>query len=546
MDHNFNRDADINQNMVETAHKVADGKARTENLIQRVEERERQYQDMRHSFNVTVSRESDEVKQFCRDTIHGVDRCFEEYFRNLDDIKTHARHFDREKLVEAADSLEENYNNLYMAFLAFRNDAMIARGPTSHGGMNTIINSVKRIQLGEEIQEQLKSEVEMEFFLAEQALQALEVVEANFFNQRLQRFYEEYLEILKDFEGYFEENDGEMLQELLDRLEAEGNEYRTVDVYYQSRVLSSEPTRLPMVNLALNCAKGYVKEECPVELFEYYLSELEQLYGSVRYRYEHILKTAQPGNEFQAELVERIDMALEEMADCMEGLYEVLETGDEEVLEKIRESIEKSAEIIAEAVDNFKRMTEEGSKIKCFRCGFENSPGRISCSNCNALLPVVEQKEAEQSLVDTVVGSSVVSKVKSGPVMTQYVHELFETASGFLEGEATPEEYSMLLSEMESRYQKAGSALKEPPKITPEMEKEMGREKAEKALDTLKKAAAAYQKGLNDFAEGLALMRKLLDNPTSYILEKGREAILRGMENLQKSQKLIEEEFANK
>lgn len=390
----FATDADSNRDLVEAVRDLALGEDQTDIIFEKIEERERIYGEMRRLFNVTVSGEKEDVKEFCRDAIQSADRYFEEYFQILDEIRAQARDFNENKLVESARKLEETYHNLSMAFLIFHNDAMIARGPSSHGGMNTIINSLLRIQHGEQIQEQLKKEIEMELFMGEQALIALEAVEDNFFNGQLRKFYEDYLSVLKNFDEYFETGDNEILNGFLDELEAIGIDYKAVDVYYQSRALSQGPTRLPMLNLALNCAENFIKNECPEELFQYYLSELDQLYGGVRYRYECILATNEPGDESQVYEIEKLDRAMEDVADCLEGLYKILETRDENVFAGCREVIIKASDNVADAVDNFRRLAEEGKKLKCFRCGFENPPGRITCNNCNALLPVVEQKES--------------------------------------------------------------------------------------------------------------------------------------------------------
>jgi len=133
--------------------------------------------------------------------------------------------------------------------------------------------------------------------------------------------------------------------------------------------------------------------------------------------------------------------------------------------------------------------------------------------------------------------------VQSGPEMTVYIKNLFEAAQGLIEQTITPAQFENLLSKMEARLKNAFKAVREVPKVSQEIIKEIGRENAEKMHSLLTEAHSEYKEGLEIFSQGLSLFRDFSENVTVEMFEKAKQTLWRGVSKLQSSQRIIEKEF---
>ena len=117
-------------------------------LIPGVEEELRM---LRQAFSDTVLRESPDVQDYCQEAITRVYKCFDDFSDGLEALESQGADADFSVIENAAHAMFEGKANLNLAFVSFQNDALVARGPTSHAGINLILNGIDRLLAGHRV-----------------------------------------------------------------------------------------------------------------------------------------------------------------------------------------------------------------------------------------------------------------------------------------------------------------------------------------------------------------------------------------------------------
>lgn len=570
MGQDFQQDVNQHNLLLEKAQQAAEGTISFDELMNLIEERQEQLNLLRQNFNDTVSRETEYLRELLRETIQNVDLSFDDYSRVLEEMMACAAEFDNKGVAGFFERLPEAYDILNLTFIGYRNDVLIARGPTTNPGINLLINHILLIKEGQPVENDFFRDVDMEKITAEGSLDMLKQQESNFFNDNLKLFYEKYLSFLKSTDEYsdllkkLEESqpaDGEMteeesktaeetktkINEKLDQMQTNlkemGDEYKKVDVDYYYVSYSYEPTPMPLLNIVINAGWDQIEGKCEKGMFQYFLDEFWQVFSGVKYSIDSITVSATPATEGEKSESERVMENLNRMEEAMNGLYKYLENDDLELFKKSMYSLISASEEYEKSLVYLQDLEKDSGKVTCFRCGFKNIAGKMTCVKCRALLPMVEQPKVV-SQIDIKEGQEVSAETyPTGPQMTVYVKNLFESASGLVDGSVDIQTFETVLVQMEARLKNAYKQVKDVPRITPEIEKELGKEKAETMQKLLREASADYNEGLEFFSKGLEQFRNFMNDITVENLESAKETIWKGVTKLQKSMKVIEKEF---
>ncbi len=570
MGQDFQQDFNQNNLLLEKAQQTAEGTISFDELMNLIEERQEQLNLLRRHFNDTVSGETEYIRELLRETIQNVNMSFDDYSRILEDMMTCAAEFDNKGIAGLIEHLPEAYESLNMTFLGYRSDALIARGPTTHPGLNLLINYILLMKEGQSVENDFFRDVDLEKIAVEGSLDMLGQQESNFFNDNLKIFYEKYYSFLKLTDEYFdllkkqEDNqpqDREMTEEevkleeelktnIKDKLEQMqknltelGVEYKRIDVDYYYVSYSYEPTSMPMLNLVINAGWDQIEGKCEKGMFQYFLDEFWQVFSGVKYSIDSIMVSATPATEGEKSESERVRENLNKMEEAVNGLYKYLDNDDLELFKKSMYSLISSSEEYEKSLTYLQDMEKDSGKVTCFRCGFKNIAGKMTCVKCRALLPMVEQPKVV-SQIDIKEGQEVSAETyPTGPQMTVYVKNLFDSAQGLVDGSIEIQAFETVLVQMEGRLKNAYKQVKDIPRITPEIEKELGKEKAETMHKLLQEASTDYNEGLELFSKGLEQFRKFMNEITVENLEAAKETIWKGVTKLQNSMKVIEKEF---
>lgn len=497
---------------------------------------------LRQGFNESVSLETPDARQFCQPSIETVHSCFDDYIKILREIEGYGRTFNITLLRGTTLKIDEADKKLHQAFLAFRNDVMIARGPSSHGGLNLIINYLQRILYGEDVTGEFMQEIQNEFSLTRQIIATIDTLEQNVFNRGSRTFYGGYQQLLQQLASALQSRDGETLARLLTDLQNLGDYYKHFDVNFLARLYSRSPTPLPLANLVMNTANNFVHGMGERDVFNYFLDQLRQVFNKVRYRYDEVTARMKPSTEAEREEAEFISKTLKDFAQALQFFEDLLENPDENYFLKCWDSLGTAAISFAQSVKALETLAEDSGKVICFNCGFRNVAGEISCRQCKAVLPQVEDKRTQ--VLNALEDEGITTQQEEQETqMTVYINKLFETAAGLAQGTVPATEFERVLADMDNRLQFIRRSAKPVPQVTPDMVSKMGPENADKLKFILEEAAASYREGLDDFIIGISKFHEFSNSLSVKSMEAAKDTVWKGVKKLQKAQALIKREF---
>ncbi|MDQ7821362.1 MAG: hypothetical protein RDV48_01070 [Candidatus Eremiobacteraeota bacterium] len=526
----------------EKAHEIMTGTAPAYRFLEILPTAEEGIRDLRADFNAAVSVESQEVQEYCRESIGSVHRLLDDYLHAVEDVTSHGVKLTKsliEEFMEKANTIAESIQS---AFLDFRRDALIARGPTGHPGANTVLLFIRDITNGAGAFDELKKTAQTELSLIPKARELIEQGEQTIFTDGLTTFYSNYETILQNIAYHCEAQDAAALAAIEESMAQWGDYYERYDIISHLRFFSQTPTPIPLVNLVIHSGYNWIYHGTgEKEVFLYYLQELRHLYTSVKFRYDEITSRAKPETPEQSENTALIGATLEEIAGAIEGLEKFSETASIDDFYVHDEVLRSAADNFSAAIENLQSIAEESGKITCFYCGHSNVIGEIHCRNCRALLP---QVGAELStFVDYLSDEGVKEKPRDDePRMTVYVNNLFESAGKLMEGAITAADFEKVLSDMDQRLAIASRRVKQVPRVTPEMAQKLGK-KADTIKARLQEASGAYREGVEGFARGMALFREFASALSGDKLTNAKDEIWKGTMKLQKAQHIIRREY---
>ena len=498
---------------------------------------------LRQDFDAKVSRESESIKEYCSNAIEEVHKCFAQYTQVIEQMEAYSNRLDKLLLEAEVKRIGDIFNRLNVAFLFYRNEAFIARGPSSHGGVNYLINIIDRIMGGEDGWDELGRAIYLEHQASEQASALIEAAEQNVFSGGMNTFFTSYREILSHIQYALDSRDAASLAPLRENMAAWGEYYKKYDIHFLLRAHSSTPTSLPLANLVIYHGQQIAAGAGDMAIFQYFLNELKQLYEKVRYRYDEVSTRQKPTSVIEAEESELLDRTLKNIARAVVGFEIFIQTSEEKHFAHSERILTSSAEAFYNSIYRLQVMAEDSGKVTCFQCGYKNVAGEVSCRNCRGLLPQVEGRKME-STVDAILDEGIeLPEEESGPRMTVYVNSLFQAASALAQQKISSQDFETVLGEMDARLKEVQKRVKEVPPVTTEMIKAMGKRKSEVMHALLTEASAAYGEGLQAFSQGIALFREFGSSLSTQKLENGKELIWSGIKKLQEAQDLIKKEF---
>jgi hypothetical protein len=495
---------------------------------------------LRLSFNETVAAESTFVQEYCQASIVTVHRCFDEITRIIRELESASRSADKTQLQSVAKRTAELQNDLNLAFLNFQQNALIARGPSPHSGINLIHNCLQRLIAGDDCRDELRLYFERELRLADQALLFLQTSDDGLPTQGMTDFYTSYIGLLQTLAVPEGLNEIDKVQQVLNELQNLGEYYRRIDMKYQVEAFWHGPTSLPPVNLVLNAGYYYTEGWGEEHVFRYFLQELRKLHDSARRKFDfHSGRVMEENEKAQRELLGR---ALDAMAESISGFDQFLSTADNAMFTQYANLLYAAATDYMQASTTLMEMEEMQKKIMCLSCGFLNVAGEVSCRNCHALLPQVEDSR-HSSMAMLADEGLVHNEVNEEPVLTLNVKNLLDAADGLAAGTTSAAEFEGVLSHMEKRLRSASSFSQDAPKLTAQIIEKMGDEKAREYQRILQQASLHYREGIEAFARGMTQMRDYGTAPTSEKLDAAKGNILDGTRKLQKAQALLPKEY---
>lgn len=534
---------DFNDMLMERALGVLNNTISVSDLIGAFPAIEDALRAMRQDYDAAVKMERPDVQEYCRESIGKVHKFFDEYMREIDQLESYGSRFDALSFENEIKKIGDIYNSLNIAFLLYRNDALIARGPSSHGGLNYVIQTVDRILNEEDAYDELSRIVYAENYLAGQTVMMLNSAEQNVFNVGQKAFYTNYQNLLQHIQLSIDGRDPSAFGSLRESFVAWGEYYRRFDITYHVKAYSNTPTSLPMANLVINAARNYLGGAGESDVFLYFLNELKLLFGKVKFRYDEIATRSGPTTVLEQEESAVLERTMKNIGRAIIGFDIFIETGDMKHFSHSERLLYSSAEAFAASIRKLQDMADDSGKVTCFRCGHKNVAGEVFCKNCRGLLPQVESRE-QPSMVNAILDEGIrLPEEATEPQMTVYVNEIFQAAANLAQGSIAVPEFEGLLAEMENRLRDVSARVREVPPLTAEAVKELGKKKAEQTHSLLQEAHGAFDAGIKEFEESIFLFHEFSATLSTGTMESAKGKMWQGAVNLQEAQQILKQEF---
>lgn len=304
------------------------GRLSPEVLQQRVEAALAQLKNLQSLFRKTVSGESEAIQGWLRAEVLFVERRLDEYIAVTARI---AREPQTVELDWLRSELPLRCSQVNLGFAAFREGAMIARGPTSHAGLNMLL-SLKSWYLGAsdldkpQIAKKLDSTLRLEFRRDHTAMS-----QSDLLSQDLGQFEAAYREALQQ-DWRVPEWD-ELLRSL-------GGEFLQIDAQYVVRFWSGKPSPYHWLNALVHSVQLYLEEKLRFALLTHFN---ELAWGELSRLRMSIASFASP---------EQAKMALDQIELALENLEERFDDISLDWFGTWRLSIEIAAEQLGQSVED--------------------------------------------------------------------------------------------------------------------------------------------------------------------------------------------------
>lgn len=522
--------------LLQTIEDVMTGKADASSLSELIEKTRENLKDTRLDFDMVVSGQPSGIKDACKDSIAAVNRCFEEYTEALDETASYLSKFDKSILERVYDKIVRVSEELDRAFFEFRQEGLIALGPTRVPGINLLIHTSNRILDGEQLLDELREQVMKEGGVVEETFEELQQTWTGTEGEAYRKAYEAYLDTLDRLLEYFETQDKETLEKIVDSLVDVGQLFEEASGVGLQEELSREPTGSPLANIVINSAFGVREGTVDREFFARHLHLLWEELQGMKFKYNALLRTPPDSSVIEEESV-IVGEILQMFEEALILYFDFLDTSRFDLIDEAAKKLEISIEEMQQSVENLQALSKREGKIPCVKCGHYNPSKNRVCEQCSAVLPAIANQAT--STVDFVEGQrQTADGLQQQTVMTENVQKLFDAANSYARGEITAGEFESILSWMENLLQKSYQSAGPLPQV--DVSKKADRKRQKQFKQILGESADLYIQGLEDFEVGLSFLRQFLTDVSAQSMQAGMQMIWQGMGKLQEVQKVLE------
>lgn len=493
--------------------------------------------ETRKDFNFTLSGQSRKVQHACKKLVAQINETFDEYEHLLETSGSYFQTFDKSILENSLEKILSVSEKLDRQFYDFRDTALAAMGPTGLPGLNLVIHITGKIRNNEEMRDDPLFHISRESELMESLLAEMEQAEQTEELAARKEAAMHFLDAMDALVDHLESGDRALLDVAIQELNTAAEMFNSLPGVVNPEELAKSPTQSPLANIIINSVPGLISGEISQDFFGDILQRLWDELDLLRFRYNAISRAPAESSrvEEESEILEDVITAFEEV---LNEFFDAMDNWKPDRFASLTEKLKTIVDELYQSMKSFQNIAETEGKTPCVKCGHFNSPGIRFCEKCNFKLPVIAGEK--QRRLDMKEGEAAGTGEQTGPVMTENVRKLFESAEMAAEGKIPPEEFSEVVNWMENLLSQAYKAAGPVPPI--EVEKLQGKEKetAGSIDKLLKEASDIYQRGLEDFEVGLSFFRQFADGGSSESIRTGKQMIMQGMDKLQKVQKATE------
>lgn len=516
---------------------VAENRAGVDELQEILETARKNLGDIRAGFDMMLSGQSQKVQKACRDIVPEINRAFDEYERVMKDVGSYFHSFDKGSLKASASRVSEASANLDRLLFEFRQAGLIALGPSGVPGLNLLLNTVQRIQNGEQLQEKLMEQAEREGIYSQQVVQELKAAGRNPENMAKAEAWQTVSDAADLLVAYVQSGDYKSFEDAQILLNDAVIRFEELPGAVDQEALSKSPTASPVANIVINAFLGLRDGVIPPEFAAEALGRLWNDMETIKFRFNAITRNPADSSlvEEEAEIVADVIAAMEEALNEYDAC---LDNGSYEPLDEINEKLTAMIEQLEESMGIFQELADKENKTPCPKCGHYNYTINKFCEKCSFKLPAFSGEQAAG--LDVSDSGQARAGEKQGPVMTENVQRLFECANSVIAGKVSLDEFDREVSMMEELLAAAYNSAGPLPHTNTEKYKQADKDKIAKFDSVLKEASDVYVHGLEDFEVGLSFFRQYIEGGSSESISTGMQLIWQGLGKLQDVYKATE------
>ena len=498
---------------------------------------------MRDNFLDTISLQPPSISRKCEREIREVNRLFDEYEKILEDASKYVRRPDKKILRSAIRKYREMTHRLNTSFMQFREAALVALGPSNHGGINLLIHNCRRIlkQKDSKTIKELQNNVMLQKAITVTTVEQISSSQPTLLSEDTLKLHIEYIKILDSFGKYFDTKETGLLESLIQNLAELGEKMKYFDLNWLRGEFSREPTAIPPANLVINCVKRYregtIKEETILHIIREFRDSLVSIKPGGKTRAgkkAHSDKATPPLPESHREAGDKVILALNAMKKALEDYGEAVLRGEAHLFPQCEKMLVQAARLLEGSLVKMKEYADSRGCIPCPFCGRYNAAQDSSCAQCSTVLPfsVIELLPPG----DTRKLPKEERAPKADRQMTAVIFRLFDAADGLIKGHISKEEFTAIVKEMEELIMRASAAMKKAPPPIPEGQ---DGEAVKRMKVTLDEAHRLNEDAVNEFLTGLGRFREFAEDQSESTLNAAKENVLQSLSTLQKVRKIL-------
>ncbi len=506
--------AEENARLVDVIKAVAEGRAGEEELRRALEAGRATLEDHRRSIQEVYEGLGPESQEAVADLMETAGEFFTILHDNLERVESYLETGDRNQLFIGGTQIDRATGQMNLLLLDFRNQALLAQGPTGIPTLNDLIALHQSFQ--EDPMEgfgAFRDAVQAERMLAVGNLQDLDHEPDLDEVHALRNAFDVHLRCMNRLAFALDDKDLDAIDDEMERCHKTFERVQELIPIATMALRGQGATAFPDINMILNLTRDLESAQTSDTLLLNALESLEENFGQTRESLMAMSGTESDSVLIKEELERALD-ALDGIEEAIEDYYEFFEVREILVLQSAADNLEASAVQLQSAFEAFQEIAEREGKVPCVRCAHFNMPDRTSCENCGASLP----KKAGVVAASTFSTAEGPAANQHQPVVTPNLKKLYEAVNAVANEEISVDEFSEVVEWFANLIQT--NAENAPP--VPD----------EYPNDEQKRAVAEvyrlFDEGVDDMLKGADFFREYIQDGFRAQLESGVKEVDKG------------------
>ncbi|MDQ7825665.1 MAG: hypothetical protein RDV48_22890 [Candidatus Eremiobacteraeota bacterium] len=525
---------------------VLEGRADKEKLAEAIEKTRGSLGEMQADFQKTSQEQPPQIQQECQRETEQAMECFAAYYEALDVLEQFFRTGDKFDIVRGAEKVRGASGSMNDAFLAYRNRALVAMGPTSIPILNLVLSTFNSLNEASQEElpawtEKLQTIIEREYIVVHRAMAELNRQNLIPEEELLKKAYEAHQQACADIRSGIKNQDNDVVKAGIDNYTHAAERIMELIPAVNLKRMTQMPTTSPQANLVINLSMTLGATAESEEMFLEALKTLEDNFLNTKMQFEAVRRNPVDSVLVKEEM-ENAVKALTTYEGAIADYYRFLEVRDTLLLAQAASKLTEGVKQLQATSEIFQSISEREGKTPCIRCSHYNPSDRKTCEKCGAVLPAsAEMLQPARTFELDEQDEHVEGRAPTEEItMTENIYKVFDAVNKVSEGHIAIEEFTEIVNELELLVVEGRKAYGPLPQVNLDSLKGEQREQAIQIKEMLEEAKEVFREGTDDILTGISFFRQYIQQGDKNNLIAGVQIIWQGVGKLQKVQKATE------